>query len=507
MAESKSFAGARQPTTSLERWLARRGLARNPFDRWNAEGDPDLPGYFVDLGGFDELLRQTGPCVVFARRGCGKTAQRQMLATQYRPCQGDSPWLALTYTFDGFERALSHANDDVGQLRPLHHVQALLHAGVAALLNEAARDARISDALASPDAASRLGAYTARFAPHLASTMPAGAANALDGLGSLALLRGFANLIREAGLDSCAVLVDGLDEFPLTASDLGQAIPFLAPLLGTLPLIECPGLAFKFFLPQELEPALRSCSWFRVDRLHLWRIAWQEDNLSLLLGQRLTHASQRQPPYQGLGQLCEDALAQAITGELLALAEGLPRVALILANRLLQSHCQQPDPADLIALETWQAVRRAWQERRADFVSALDDMEPETAGPAPSPSAAPPALPILRIDEARGLVWLGEREIRSAVNPQDYAVLLCLYRHRAEVCSKDVIAQEAWPEEASEGITDQAIAASIARLRRVLEKFAPHGDYIETVRGKKRTMGGYRLYPEGFQPPPAVNQS
>jgi hypothetical protein len=497
MSQLTSSLNAGQPTTSLERWLARRGLARNPFDRWNAEGDPDLPRYFVDLGGFDELLRQTGPCVVFARRGCGKTAQRQMLAAHYRPRHGDSPWLALTYAFDGFERALSRANDDVGHLRPLHHVQALLRVGIATLLDEAARDARVSDALASPDATSRLGAYAARFAPHLASTRPAGAANTLDELGSLALLRGFAALVREAGLASCAVLVDGLDEFPLTASDLGQAVPFLAPLLGTLPLIECPGLAFKFFLPQELEPALRACSWFRVDRLHILRIAWNEDNLSLLLGQRLAHASQRQPPYQGLGQLCEDALAQAITGELLALAGGLPRVALILANRLLQSHCQQPDPADLIALEAWQAVRRAWQERRADFVSELDaGMEPETAAPVPSPAA----LPVLRVDEARGLVWLGEREIRSEINPRDYSVLLCLYQHKSEVCSRDLIAQEAWPEEKNyDGISDQAIAASIARLRRVLKEFAPQGDYIETVRGKERTMGGYRLYPEGFQ--------
>ena len=71
---------AAQPATQLDSWLAQRGLKGNPFEKSTADHDQELPNYFVDIGGFDELLRQTQPCIVFAERGCGKTAQRQMLA-------------------------------------------------------------------------------------------------------------------------------------------------------------------------------------------------------------------------------------------------------------------------------------------------------------------------------------------------------------------------------------------------------------------------------------------
>ena len=292
MAKRKSF-NTKQPETLLDRWLARRGLRGNPFERWNAEHDQDLPNYFVDLGGFDDLLRLTEPCVVFAKRGCGKTAQRQMLAAHCRPLKRDSQRLAIAYTYSGFEQAVGGANDDIGRLRPIHHVRALLHLGLSALVNEASHDSEVRSALTGPDVASRLAAYIARFALHLADDSTAGVSSALDNLSSLELLQGFADLVKDVGLASCVVLVDGLDEFPLAADDPAQAVAFLAPLLGTLSLIECPGLAFKFFLPQELEAALRACRWFRVDRLHLFRIAWNEINVLHLIKRRLTHSSRR----------------------------------------------------------------------------------------------------------------------------------------------------------------------------------------------------------------------
>ena len=316
MTELESFSSAKQPVTSLNRWLARRGLQGNPFERWNAEHDQDLPNYFVDIGEFDELLRLAKPCVVFAKRGCGKTAQRQMLAAHCRPLKRDSQRLAVVYTYIGFEQALGGADDDIGQMRPIHHVSALLHLGLSALEDEASQDTGVQSALTDTDAASRLEAYAARFAPHLSVASATGPSSALDKLGSLALLQGFIKLIKDAGLESCVVFLDGLDEFPLTADNPTQAVAFLAPLLGTLYLIVCPGMAFKFFLPRELEPVLRACGWFRVDRLHIFRIAWSESNLLALIRQRLTHFSRREPPYERLGQLCEDELASGLNSTL-----------------------------------------------------------------------------------------------------------------------------------------------------------------------------------------------
>ncbi len=74
-------------------------------------------------------------------------------------------------------------------------------------------------------------------------------------------------------------------------------------------------------------------------------------------------------------------------------------------------------------------------------------------------------------------------------------MLACLFRHQDGVCTKDVLIEEAWPEDEQAGVSDYAITASIARLRGALEKASPNVDYIETIRGR-----GYRLHPAGFRP-------
>lgn len=497
------------PDTSLGRWLAGRGLRGNPFERWNAEHDRDLPSYFVDLAGFDErrrleLLRLTVPCLVFARRGCGKTAQRQMLAAHCRPFKKDSTRLAVTYTYGGFERVLRGANDDVEQVRPIHHVGTLLNLALKALMEEAKQDQKVKKALASSDVAPRLAAYVARFAPRLAGALAVpGSPDALAGADSVELLQGFSELVRDAGLGSCIVLVDGLDEFLPTAGDPSQVLAFLFPLLGTLALIECPGWAFKFFLPQELESAVSACDWFRADRIRTFPpIAWSDGDLLALIRQRLIHFSDRKPPYEDLAQLCEDSLAPVIDRELASLAMELPRAALILADMLLQEHCHRADPPERIALRTWRRVREQWRDRRADFVpdgTYPDGQQVGAAEPAPPPVSGRTGRPVLWIEEGSGLVWLDEREIRREIKPKDYSVLVCLYRHKSEVCSRDTIAREAWEEVTDpEGVSDQAINQSIKRLREVLERFAPGREYIETIRSRKRGEGGYRLHSGGL---------
>ena len=110
------------------------------------------------------------------------------------------------------------------------------------------------------------------------------------------------------------------------------------------------------------------------------------------------------------------------------------------------------------------------------------------------------AVPIFRspltLDEATGRVRLGEREITSEINAQDFLVLACLFRNQGNICSKDLLVDEAWPDVKDGGVSDQAIAASIARLRKNLGHISPQNGYIETVTGR-----GYRLHPQGFATP------
>jgi hypothetical protein len=486
---------------TLNRWLASRGFHGNPFGRWNAEYEKDLAGYFVDLAGFDErlrleLLRSTVPCVVFAQRGCGKTAQRQMLAARCRPLTKNSTWLAVPYTYGGFERALGSAGGDVQQVRPVHHVDALLNLALKALLRESKQDQKVKKALAGSDIVPGLAAYVAHFAPHLADTLPAsGAKDSLDILDSVEILQGFSALLQGVGLDLCVVLVDGLDEFLPTGDDPADAVSFLSSLLGRLPLIECPGWAFKFFLPQELEPAVSASAWFRPDRIRTFSsIAWSDADILALIGQRLIHFSNREPLYTDLAQLCEDALASIIDKELVSLSMNLPRAALILADMLLQEHCHQTNPPERIALQAWEQVKERWQYRRAHF----EPGESRPAGPPVEAIAGETGHPVLWIEDDSGLVWLGSREIRTEINPRDYSVLACLHRHKLEVCTRKTIAQEAWEAVDGEGVSDAAINQSIMRLREVLKQFAPDVQYIETIQSTKRQEGGYRFHPKGM---------
>jgi hypothetical protein len=469
------------PEVRLQRWLNQRGLRGNPFAAWNAEREPNLSDYFVDVGQFDELLRATDPCVVLARRGCGKTAQRQMLAAQCRPLQPDSTQLAVNYTVSGFERVLSQANEDVNQVRSIYHVNALLSLGLTALMEDILPHLAGQTApFAGAQDRARLAAYVTHFAPHLMPATLTESPAVLDVADSGALLRGLAGLVQVAGLENCVVLMDGLDEIPLIAGDAAKTVAFLSSLLGMLNLLECPGMAFKFFLPQELEATLRAQRWFRPDRLRLFPIHWDAKGLLELIKQRLAYFSQRRPPYKELAQLCEDELAEVINQELVNLSEGLPRVALILANMLLQRHCQRPNPSELIALKTWEQVKAAWTVRRSDFVGKETTETPVSAD-----------VPVLQVEES-GNVRLGESDITSEINPKEYRVLACLYQHRNGICTKETLIQEAWTGDQREGVSDQAIAASVARLRGTLRKLAPNAEYIETFKSI-----GYRLHPKG----------
>ncbi len=494
---SRSSKAPFSPYNNLTLWLDRRGFTGNPFEYSNAEYEQEaLPGYFVDIGEFDQLLHTHQPSIVYAGRGCGKTAQRQMLAAYCRPVQPDSPFLAIHYTHDGFENVFRQAGGEGNEITASHHIHALLQIGMTALANEIAHDETIRNALNHPDAARQLNAYVQRFAPwekiEFLDTRPVEPGNKTP----LELLRGFAQLLKKTGIQSGIVFLDGLDEFSQTAVSLSHSSAFLQPLLGTLPIIECQGLAFKFFFSEELEAALQQNKWYRPDRMIISHITWDEHRLLALIQQRLTYFSKRKPPYEHLAQLCEDDLGMRINQDLLDFK--LPRPVIRLLNQLFQTHANQTSPTERISLATWEGVKQNWRQQQTDSFSDLSSIVDSLVQAKDTGLTSETIEPgVLRVEEEKGLVWLGNHEIRSQINPQDYSVLLCLTSHPHDVCSKEMIVQEAWHIENGAGVSDAAIAASIRRLRQIFASVQPDRDYIVTVRGKERAQGGYRLYPAG----------
>jgi hypothetical protein len=485
--------------SNFSRWLERIGLLANPFDRWNADSDADLPNYYIDNGKFDEFFQLKSPGIMFAKKGCGKTAQKQMIAAHCRPLANDSKQLAISYTYQGFERVLESVNHDLNQIHSRHHVHALLYLGVIALTEVAQKDTKIRNLLDSKTVNSRWHEYNRFFGSHWINS-PGIAPSSISGLSSVELLQDFFVLLTDLGFNRCIVLVDGVDEFPSTTTRQ-HAITFLAPLLGTLAIIECPGFSFKFFLPAELESLITSSTWFRPDRVRIIHVAWKEKELLQLITQRLIHFSRRGHKYSDLAELCADNLRPTIDQELVTLSGELPRHLIILADKLINLHAQEINQQKLISLSTWERVKKWWEEDylvKGEITGELRE-EATLKNRLEEAVIAGTSHPFLRVDEERGHVWLGQREVRHMIQGQVYSMLLCLYRHRGEVCNKEKIVDEVWPEvKVGNAVPDQDIAAAISRLRRILRKIAPGSQYIQTIKGKTRTEGGYRLQIDGF---------
>lgn len=89
----------------------------------------------------------------------------------------------------------------------------------------------------------------------------------------------------------------------------------------------------------------------------------------------------------------------------------------------------------------------------------------------------------LRLDKASRTVWVEGKEIDPPLSPAQYRLLELLYDGKGRVCSRDEIVQAVWPEDAKEGISEQAIDALARRLRDRISEADPAGQYIVTVRG------------------------
>lgn len=481
-------------------WLTRRGFRADPFQYTNAEFEVStLPGYYIDLGTLDLLLESREPYIIYAAKGCGKTAQRQILASMCRPADPHSKQLAVHYTYDGFERTLALADGQIERVRGAQHIEAILQAGVFSLAQALDSDPAASEALHKADTRGKWQNYLERYAPDgLEPGVEEKVEKSFRRQTPSQILRGFSELVSKAGFDRGIVFVDGLDEFPETDGKPQQAAHFLEHLLGTLPIVETPGLAFRFFLPADLETVLKGQDWYRQDRLEISYIHWDTERLTKLIQQRLTFFSQeRRPPYDSLTQLCDSQLAPVIHQELLNAAGWQPRAVLQTASQLIREHARQPDPPDTISLATWKRVKQS--AASSPPVTPADPVQEVTAAAYTQPEEMDePAAPLLRIDKENVKVWLGDQEIRGEFTLQDYEARVCLYERKEMLCSYNHLASVAWerPDNPLD-VTKETIAASIRRIRKILYPFSDDWEYIDNL-PVDREKGGYRLFPKGL---------
>lgn len=89
----------------------------------------------------------------------------------------------------------------------------------------------------------------------------------------------------------------------------------------------------------------------------------------------------------------------------------------------------------------------------------------------------------LWIDQDRRDVWVQGRKLAPPVSKAQFRLLVLLREEPGRVHSRDEIVATAWPEDASQGVSDETIDALVGRLRRRIAALDPHHQYIVTVRG------------------------
>jgi pSer/pThr/pTyr-binding forkhead associated (FHA) protein len=89
----------------------------------------------------------------------------------------------------------------------------------------------------------------------------------------------------------------------------------------------------------------------------------------------------------------------------------------------------------------------------------------------------------LWIDRDSREVWVGGKELTPPVSKAQFSLLTLLYEKPGRVYSRDDIVAAVWPENASEGVSDETIDALVGRLRRRIAAVDPSHRYVITVRG------------------------
>ncbi len=493
------------PGTSFKEWLRSLGFEDNPFAEREAERERALSEYFIEGPHYSDMLgdlHDPRTTILFADRGCGKTAYRLMIAQECRPARADSPVLAATYT--GFSRVLRMAGGNPAAVTLKDHLGEILRSVSQALLEELEKHPDLF--LYAPDDVKRfVRSLTKNYLPRflypsaLRRKLQAAAGDAHDipweGMwrdnrpGHLsmwlsktplaasptarfwvdlyetdshdlsgdrkAVLEHLMDVLPALGIEGVYLLVDELDEHPgLLSTD--AIASFLEPLMEDLNLLKMPGLGIKFFLPREAMRSLMKRESIRWDRLPVYVLEWEDALLLQILQDRLGAFSRG--IVSSLDAFSEIPMDKTLVRE----SWGRPRTLILLGDLLLRHGYRLSDGEPLIRADALDGAIREFRKR----YRAL--------------------LPHLRLNELTGEVFVGSQPVKEKITEMEFKALVYLYRNAGRLVGREELVGAVYG--IGEGVSDQAVDALMSRLRRKIEPDPSRPMYLITVRGR-----GYRL--------------
>ena len=382
----------------LDTWLETFGFESNPFASREAGGERRLNEYFVTPPYFDEILGQSDTprtALIFAPRGGGKTAQRVMVDYHCKRALTRGKILSVLYI--EFTPVVEAAEGDFSRITARLHAEEILKRTIKALADFIAEDPIALKMFRQMSDSERVylrwfvSAYADYLSPQQVTALDKGGVKllTLEPRGRLGfrcgddevistgmmqllaakkesppadLLGDLAELICSLGVNALYILVDRVDEFMGTAADLTAAVALIEPLVADLTLMNLQKVAFKFFLPLEMEDMIRARATVRQDRLLLRRIEWTDKALLEVLHKRLEAFSH----YSSLDAVCVPELRGRIEQEMLQVANGSPRNLIRLGDFLLLEHCRSPMPK---TEQEWLITEEAWEAAKERFTA------------------------------------------------------------------------------------------------------------------------------------------
>lgn len=398
---------------SLSPFLERFGFSEDPFEHVDAEQEPQLGTYFVPPPYFTNVMGDPSnpkSHVVLAPRGGGKTAQRRMIELRSQEETGDF----LCVTYDGFDQPDKFTAADASLAYHLNQICRRILLGLLIVLDEEperAKDltdhqkqllkfqidrflgsltaAELNDAVSSlknfgDKARDFFNKYAGPLRVLINALMSKLEMDKLDLPDELAdqarrdeaLTYHFENLLAIAqhiGFTSTYVLVDRIDEMPIT-SDASTTFQFIWPLLADLRTLETKGVAFKFFLWDEIRDQMEQAN-FRSDRINVDQLRWTVDELTEMLRRRIrTYSAGRIESYNDL--LCEGTTID-VHGLIAQMAYGSPRDMYRLSNQIVAEQTRTSADAPCVDLKSgWAGLRQFSDQRARELMPSgyLDDL-------------------------------------------------------------------------------------------------------------------------------------
>jgi hypothetical protein len=401
----RSIARVTQPAgPSTSSFLARFGFESDPFQLTNSDSEPLLEQYFVPPPFYSGVLGDPSapvPVAVFAPRGTGKTAQRISVEQQSR--QGKN-YLCITY--DNFGVASKRQLESVDLAFHLRNISTRLTLAALTqlnlcpweldLLNKHQRQVLLyasrqflgqltqqeySDALSSvktlKDKAAELwqsyGGVVANVVNALLKkikldelTVPDELKQSLERPDSQEYI--FQQLllaIQALGYRSTYILLDRVDELVATSQDSQASWRLVRDLLVNLPVLETPGVGFKFFLWDQIRQAFLE-NGGRPDRVRTYELRWNPDDLRLMLRRRLSAYSEGQ--LSKFNELLAPYIGLDTESLIVHLAAGSPRDMVRICKAIVDGATRIGDPADGITRTNVLEGVRSFSREYADLV-------------------------------------------------------------------------------------------------------------------------------------------